>query len=235
MSTIPFKKYVIRSLAIILLLFFLLFVGACVLLWPFAYFNSRESICHANLYYLGYCMEDYYDSIHHLPIFTDGQGNPTLSWRIVSLKEFKEFSDLRLDESWQSKHNWPIIQNLEMDKSFACAFTYPQEKLAAFVALTGEGTAWNEIHEGRKTPQECGDMILIIEIPNPKNHWAEPGDDVTPEEVIKIFTAYKNRKQTFFPPRKHFPNRFYTAWERAGSFDDIENIEELKRRLVIQP
>jgi len=236
MSIISFKKIILHGLAIILLLLLLLIIWLVVFFVPFAIFSSKESSCEGKLFQLGNWTEGYYDSYHHYPVFTDTQGNPTFSWRMVLLQEYYEPKDIRLDESWQSEHNWPIIQRLttHFDYQFACPFTYPKDNRAAFVTLIGEGTAWNEINAGRKTPKECKDMILILEIPNPKNHWAEPGDDVTPKEVIELFTAYKNRKKTFFPPKKHFPNRFYTAWNRLGSFDEIETVEELKRRLVIQ-
>ena len=81
-------------------------------------------------------------------------------------------------------------------------------------------------------------MIIFIEIPNPTNHWAEPGDEISPEEVIRLFESdpglRKNSKISHYSLEDHYPKHFST-WGRLGGqkFDEIEDVEELKRRLVI--
>jgi len=230
-SVIKFPwKYKWATLSIAILLLY------CFYMAYLAEIQMKESICQGRLYQWGKALESYYYSHCPYPDFRDSEGKALLSWRVVLLPlDSKKF---RYDEPWNSEYNTAVIHQIEKGKgyydNFICNFLKGSNTNAAFVALTGEGTAWTEINEGRKRHDECKDMILILETPNPKNHWAEPGDDVTPEEVIEFFTAYKNRKKNFFSPKKHFPNRFYTAGNGLGSFDDIENVEELKRRLVIQ-
>ena len=134
---------------------------------------------------------------------------------------------------------------------FICSCCSSKDKRATYVAVTGPGTAWTEISKGNvKYPMEtCRDMILFIETSEPKNHWAEPGDDVSPEEVIRLFQAdpglvknskpwFKIKRQRFSTPvffchEGHWPKFFATVDGGYELFSEIKSVEELRKRLYV--
>lgn len=239
------KRYVNAKLVIkrILLIFGVCF--AIFLLWFFVYFapwacyDAKESECRSYLYQLGHFLDNYYLLNNTYPNHVDKNGRPTWSWRTVLLiGDFSRFAEgIDFNEPWDSPHNLPILKKLDekVEGSFACRFLYPNDKRAAFVAVTGEGTSWSEISKGNLTPEDCKEMIVFIETPTPRNHWAQPGDDASPEEVIRMYAAYQATEKTLLPPSRHPAKRFVTVGCKSGTFDDIKNVEELKKRLVIDP
>ena len=117
----------------------------------------------------------------------------------------------------------------------------PTVMLSPYVAVTGLGTVWTAMREGiltKDTPNraEFRDMILFIETSEPKNHWAEPGDDVSPDEVIRLFEAdpglVKNSGRPFPKRYSHWPKHFVRFDGSVGSFSEFEDVEALRRALV---
>lgn len=214
-------------------------LGCIVFLSCCTRYNAKETVCRAYIYQLGFYLDHHYRINNTYPRFYNDEGKNIWSWRAVFLLhgDFSRFSsDIRFNEPWNSPHNLPIVKSLDekVEQSFACPFLYPKDNRAAFVAVTGEGTAWNEISNGNLTPEECKEMIVLIETQTPKNHWAEPGDDMTPEEVIKMYTDYKAARKNFLPPSRHPAKRFLTVGCKSETFDDINDVEDLKKRLVVE-
>ena len=231
-----YRKWFIRAVLFLCVAFFIYIVSSAIL---YSRYNAKDVRCTGLLFQLKFQLCEYHDMNHTFPDFADQNGRPTWSWRAAMLPYFapNDYKKIRLDEPWNSVHNLPVVKIIDprVEESMACPFLFWHNKHAAYVAVTGEGTAWTEINKGTVTLEECEDMILLIETENPRNHWAEPGDDMSPEEVIAIFEAYKKRKETYFPPARHPAKCLGTAGRRAMSFDDFKDVEELKKHLIISP
>ena len=193
-----------------------------------------------NMYQLNFAIGDNYQYFYgKYPQYQSEDGTPLWSWR-VALDRYR-FSEegFHIDEPWNSEHNLKGTERSDNDRPFVCPFHIHKDKLASYVAVTGPGTVWTETNNGNvKYPREtCRDMILFIETTEPKNHWAEPGDDVSPEEVIRLFQAdpglVKNSKQFFPGSGGHWPKRFATVEGWHELFSEIKSVEELRKRLYV--
>lgn len=196
--------------------------------------TANENGCKGGFYFIASSVENSLELNHQFPFFSNDNNEITWSWRAWVL--LLGGSSIKTNEFWNSEYNTTYIKQHSLDGSY---FTCPScsKKHASYVAVTGPGTLWTETNRGRvKDPYKYGDMILIIETTEPKNYWAEPGDDASPEDVIRMFQAdpglVKNSKQSMFST-EHWPKYFITLNNRCCSFAEIKDVEELKRRLVI--
>ena len=246
------KKYkIIRYGLVIIILFSLLLTYAT----RFARSSAQMVQCYANIYYIAFVLGNYLDLHGSYPQYQSEDGTPLWSWRVVLYEsQFTVKSPdqgFHKDEPWNSDHNFQVVVQSNNDRSFVCPCRIHKDKRATYVAVTGPGTAWTEISNGNvKHPKEtCRDMILFIETNEPKNHWAEPGDDVSPDEVIRLFQAdpglVKNSKSwsivrgkhdsepVFFCTEGHWPKFFATVGGGYGLFSEIKSVEELRKRLIV--
>ena len=245
------------ALVILLLLFWLIYAAMPASL------NVKMIWCYDNIYKLHYKIGEYqryYDGKY--PQYQSEDGTQLWSWRFVREDPTCQYPDpnnrFHRDEPWNSERNLQAIEQSHVDSMFICPCCRSKDKRATYVAVTGPGTAWTEISNGNvKYPREtCRDMILFIETTEPKNHWAEPGDDVSPEEVIRLFQAdpglVKNSKQLFifqgpyhssryikdsphayFCKEGHWPKFFATVGGSCDLFSEIKSVEELRKRLYV--
>lgn len=156
------------------------------------------------------------------------------SWRgIVVLEFYRE--DFDFAKPWNFPENLKLAESLNVEEMFSTS--YGQNKnLANFVAVKGPGTLWTETLNGRvKDPRKHSEMIIVIETIEPKNFWSKPGDDVSPDDVIRMFEAdpglAKNSKASIFS--RWIPKFFACFNNECYSFDKIKDVEELKRLLII--
>ena len=167
------------------------------------------------------------------------------SWRIVVLRSLDiggdVFERLYLDKSWNSEHNFPLTETIHKKEYFTCTCEREgREMRATYVAVTGPGTVWTGLRNGTiKYNYEIGNMILVIETSEPKNHWAEPGDDVSPEEVIRLFEAdpglVKNSSKKSLSPYSHWPKHFVRLNGTVGRFDAFPDVDSLRKALIVVP
>ena len=64
---------------------------------------------------IGFAMHNYHDTFNHLPIITDKDGKPLLSWRVALLPQLEEetlYKEFKLDEAWDSDHNKKLLERL---------------------------------------------------------------------------------------------------------------------------
>ena len=145
--------------------------------------------------------------------------------------------NIRFDEQWNSEYNIEQLSKYH-NNYFTCPSVRPKEQRSTYVAVSGPGTVWTEVNEGRlKEPYiNCPEMIIIIETTEPKNYWAEPGDDASPEDVIRLFEAdpglKTNSKQSIFS-KGHWPKHFIRADGSCGNFGEIKDVDELRRLLIV--
>lgn len=226
-------KLIVLGFVIVTLLIFL----ACFVIT--ARNNARTFLCRACIYQLCFAIRDYQDLHEKYPCYTSQDGNPLWSWRFVMQEPQRTNSNnYHRDDLWNTEHNLQTLSQIDIDRWFVCPFNITKDNRASYVAVTGKGTAWTEISNGNvKYPEEtCRDMILIIETTEPRNHWAEPGDDVSPADVIRLFQAdpglVKNSKLPFLR-KGHWPKHFATVGGSIKTFSDIKSLEELRRRLIV--
>jgi len=234
-------RYCLVTISLLLLLCWLIY--AVMMSVMSATSNAKMVQCYGNIYSIAHRIRDYQNFYGNYPQYQSEDGTELWSWRIA-LEESRftsEFPEQRFhrDEPWNSEHNLQAIEQSGMDRAFVCPCRISKDKRATYVAVTGPGTAWTEISKGnvKYSTATCRDMILFIETTEPKNHWAEPGDDVSPEEVIRLFQAdpglVKNSKQWFPGHGGHWPKRFATVEGSHELFSEIKSVEELRKRLYV--
>ena len=239
-----------RFIKIGVITFLILLLGFIALLIPAVVAAKRAANrmgCMSNLKGLCLSIHDYRyrdeAKINHekLPFFGDKTtGEEYWSWRVTFVAwDFYNKPIFRLDEPWDSEYNLSLLKKKTASHYFFCHADSQKEK-SCYVAVKGPGTVWTEMENGNLPGSfgNYGEMILIIETPFPTNHWAQPGDDITPEEVIRLFEAdpglVKNSKQGWWDV-SHWPKNFVRADGSTGSFNEIKDVEELRKRLIISP
>lgn len=165
------------------------------------------------------------------------------SWRIVALRSHDIggdiFERLNFYEPWNSERNLPLLENVRRLEYFTCPCEMEGgEKQATYVAVTGPGSVWTELHNGTiEYNYEVGNMILVIETTEPKNHWAEPGDNISPESVIRLFESdpglVKNSSKKSVSSYSHWPKHFVRLNGTTGRFDEFPDVDALKQALII--
>lgn len=209
--------------------------------------SSHRIDCINQLHGICLAVQDYHyrDKINHekLPFYGDKTtGEEYWSWRavwILSGYPYQKAPKFRLTEPWNSEYNLPLFKEKPYPNYFFCPGDEQREK-ASYVAVTGPGTVWTELQNDNllKYTWDYSEMIFIIETPFPKNFWAEPGDDVTPEDVIRLFEAdpglVKNSKQKWWD-FSHWPKNYVSFDGVAKNFDEIKDVEELRKMLILPP
>ena len=210
---------------------------------------AHRTNCVSQLYSLCISVQDYqyskdrHRSLTKLPFYGDKEtGDEFWSWRSSYLMHFEPYHSknrFRFDEPWNSEYNFPLFKKTDVARHFTCPCEYPKDKRASYVAVKGPGTFWTEMQNGNLPGEfyDYKDTIIIIETSEPKNYWAEPGDDVSPEDVVRLYNTdpglVKNSQNSSESGYSHWPKHFVTAIGDVKGFDTIKNVEELKKRLVI--
>ena len=226
----------------IVVLSLFIFFSCYLILIPLAKKKACSLHCHGLLYQMD--VRQYYMKYRRFPDTNKSvqsiEGN--WSWRVRNYLSLSagETSPYIMNEDWNSDSNLALIQSSSrsLRSTLTCPCSDSCDDKSTYVALVGEGTLWNEINNGHLESMEPHhkQMIIIIETTEPTRHWAEPGDDVTPEEVIRLFEAdpglVKNSKA--WPWTKgHWPKHYVTADHVVHSFDGIKSVEELKKLLIL--
>ena len=225
------KKYLFISILVLFLLWF-------TYSFMFTRSEGKRVQCYARVYQYALALRNYSDYYGSYPQYYSVDGTPLWSWRFIVEQPPYIGLDFRKDEIWNSEHNLPLVKRIDTDKHHICPGSSSKDNLATYVAVTGPGTVWTEYNNGRlKKPRSYySEMIIAIETTESKCRWAEPGDDVSPEDVIRLFQAdpglVKNSK--FWPIIKcHWPKYYISTDGGVHQFSEIKNIEELKRRLIL--
>jgi hypothetical protein len=130
----------------------------------------------------------------------DKEKKPLYSWRVLLLPYLGEnelYQKLKLDESWNSPHNGPLLASTP--KLFQMPLERMRPGLTVFVVCQGEGTAFPpdrplNFSDGFK--DGTANTLLIVEAALPV-HWASPGDIfLTPEVNAKMRLGTRSGKGT---------------------------------------
>lgn len=193
--------------------------------------DAIDMRCQGKLYELQTNMKHYlegyaaYRQNNRFPSYVDENGNEKWSWRVFFIlmhePEFqpdKTFISENDKANYIKKYSYP---------SLLCSHT-PESDISPFVAIKGPGTLWSSIDNGIPIPDSIqSKMIIMLETPFPTKKWYEPGDDLSPNDVIKLYENYKSSKLKLI-----HGSIYYATFAGTGSFDDIKNAEELKERLI---
>ena len=210
---------------------------------------AHRMLCTSYLYRLCFSVHEYQFrdkapmKYEKLPFYGDKtSGEEYWSWRAIWIlyNDPDGKTRFRFSEPWNSQYNLSLFNETQEEAShFFCPCDLQKEK-SSYVAVKGPGTLWTEMQDGNLPGDfwDYGDMILIIETTEPKNFWAEPGDDITPEEVIRLFEAdpglVKNSQQKWWN-LSHWPKNFVRADGLAENFGTIKEVEELRKLLIVSP
>jgi len=250
---IPMKnstKKVVIWIATILLILLFGFIVFVILSIPTALTAARlaaqRMTCISHLKGICLAIQEYQSKNKEIPFFGDKTtGDEYWSWRAVIIAQ-NEKIQFRFSEPWNSEYNLPLFEGqipndpdeLQSPRCMFCSGDEQREK-SSYVAVKGPGTVWTEMQNGNLPGNlwDYPEMILIIETSEPKNFWAEPGDDITPEEVIRLFETdpglVKNSKQSFRNWTSHWPKNYVTAGNEPKNFDTIKSVEELRKLLTV--
>jgi prepilin-type processing-associated H-X9-DG protein len=133
-----------------------------------------------NLKQIGLALISYHDEKGTFPpaYTVDADGKPLHSWRVLILPYLEEpglFSQIRLDEPWDSPHNRQFHSRMPR------AFMAPGQttgQTTDYLAITGQGT----IFDGDKTSRMMditdgtSNTILVVEANGRNVNWMEPKD-----------------------------------------------------------
>lgn len=239
-TLITFKKwYSVIIMMCIVVMFFLFW--KCAFMLNKQRYESMDCVCYSKLYCirdriqsLYWATNNCYFSTNHFPLFADKNGGEQWSWRLCFLLNEKNNSKETFDpqQNFASEsdklyyiHDFPSWNSL-----FTCQFKGKTD-LSSFVAVKGKGTLWTLREHNVNVPDEVTkQMIILLETPFPSKKWYEPGDDISPEEVIRLYIAYKDGTLSI-----RNKSIYYATLNTVGNFDEIPNIEELKKKLVYTP
>ncbi len=160
--------------------------------------KMREERCDRNLRDLYVASVEYCDAHGTYPpaFTTDEKGNKLHSWRVLLLPYLKEaelYSQIRLDEPWDSEWNrqfWTKTPNV-----YRCAsMPVPTEDnglaqydRCAFSCVVGEKTAFpsdGAAIDPKNLPDGAANTILYTERKNPVN-WMDPNSDITEQCALE--------------------------------------------------
>jgi hypothetical protein len=110
----------------------------------------------------------------------DGNGQPTLSWRVALLPYLDEealYKEFRLDEPWDSLHNKRLLKKLPaVYKASLESWRQPAKWKTSLLVFTGPGTIF-EGGKGIKKEEVDDETILLTLLPNSKAvYWTKPAD-----------------------------------------------------------
>ena len=229
--------------------------------WQRASIEASRLQCHSQMLGLYFCIQNNMYEEGKPPLYDSCDGTEEYwSWRTRYFKrssftsvDMGLFEQFNFDEPWNSEHNLPLVEKIQTNRLESYHFYCPSDRgscndsldvsRSSYVAVIGSGTIWSALREGvlsKDAPcfYEFGDMILFIETSEPKNHWAEPGDDVSPEEVIRLFEAdpglVKNSGKPFPSRYSHWPKHFVRLNGTVGRFDEFPDVDTLRKALVIE-
>ena len=235
-----------KAKKLILITFGVVF-AACVLCFFYLYLLREVSATTSGscLAQLRPSISGYYERYNSFPEYlSDDKETETWSWRVVlphALTQFGRQDDkIQYDYAWDSDQNAKALESATkyIGRHFSIKKSDREKGLSVFVAVKGKGTIWTETNLGNiSDPYKYPNMIMVIELPQSKNFWAEPGDDITPDQVIQLFQEdgglVKNSKQPIFST-DNWPKFYLTVYGEIRKFSEIKNVEELRKLLIIE-
>ena len=124
---------------------------------------------------LGLALHNYHDEFGCFPHASSPADGPTAhSWRALvtphlgdnfeGVADFKR--EYRFDEVWNGLHNCELLER------------YWFRKTARYLAVVGQETLWppNGCRTLLDVPDGTGNTIMLVEMPQSKTLWLEPGD-----------------------------------------------------------
>jgi hypothetical protein len=155
------------------------FVGSAeAVRWASVRFTAVNS-----LEYLGLAFQAYHDEYGCLPpaAVRAPDGRPLLSWRVLLLPYLEDqelYRKFRLDESWDSPHNKPLLEKMPGiyrpvpgNPVAEPYLTYYQVFVGNGTVFEGAGRTWKEIEEAHG----CANTILVVEAGEAVS-WTAPVD-----------------------------------------------------------
>jgi hypothetical protein len=120
---------------------------------------------------------------------TDGATGPAHSWRVLLLPFLDQrslYSQVRLDEPWDSPANQRLLKAMPEDYRSPCVKDKGSLE-ANYFAVMGPQTPWCH-RDGGPRPGPSRDAIMLIELPGSKTPWMKPYDP-TLEELLDMLLA----------------------------------------------
>ncbi len=183
--------------------------------------GARRERCEYNLSQLYRATSEYVDAYGaYPPAYTlDSEGKPRHSWRVLLLPylgEEKLYSQIRLNEAWDSEWNsqfWGKTPSLFQCASIPVYSENGEENLdktrrCSFSCVLGKSTLFSD--DGKPVfPEEIVDgasnVVVYVERRDPVN-WMSPQDELTEEQVLS---------ENDLPVSER---RGFGSWHGAGSY-----------------
>jgi len=191
-------RWILRGLAV-LVLFSCLLLAPCVV----EIRNGEGYVYSAyQLRVLGSAMRMYHEHNGCLPpaVITDKAGRPLYSWRVALLPYVEAdvvYREFKLDESWDSPHNAPLLA--KMPRCFSVGgggssppyATHYQVFVGPGTAFERGGLTWNDFPDG------LANTILIVEAAEPVP-WTKPADlNYQPDQPLPSLGGVHERPVKF--------------------------------------
>ena len=214
----------------------LLIVGVLVVLLVPSSGTPRESrrrvACCGHLQKIGYALHNYHDTFIKFPpsYTTDAQGRPLHSWRVLILPYLERrdiYDQLRLDEPWNSPHNWAILRDEPAPDCYRCVSNESDNlQETHYLAVVGPNAAMGETKPTSMSHIIDGtsNTLIVLEVGRSNIHWAAPGD--LSSEKITLNGALGQ-------PRSKHPGGFHgLLCDGSVCFIDSNIDRETLRRLL---
>jgi len=145
---------------------------------------ARQSSSNCRLKQLGIALHNYHDQCGTFPpaYFTDADGKPMHSWRVLLLPYFEEqglkdlYRQYRFEEPWNSPHNQQLADKTPRLYHSPCDTGHEGE--ASYLAVVGNETGWPAPQA--VTIKGIGDgtvnTIALVEVANSGINWLNPRD-----------------------------------------------------------
>jgi hypothetical protein len=144
--------------------------------------KAARQLSVANLTLLTQTMHDYHDVNDHFPpaAIHNKDGKALLSWRVLLLPYLNQddlFQQFHLDESWDSRHNKPLLARMPKHYAPPVPGKAKEEHSTFYQVFVGKGTIFegtegvslDEITDG------TSNTIMIVEAAEPVP-WTKPAD-----------------------------------------------------------
>ncbi len=188
-----------------------------------------------NLKQIGLAILNFHDVYRQGPqaVVTDVEGRPLSSWRFRILPFMEAIMrDVDFSLSWDHPDHQYFTSRGWSTYCWRNTQTGPERLCTNVVAVTGHGSAFDD----RAPPHSelPPDLILVIEVPDTKIHWMQPGDidiEAIDESILKgpdgggIHVLFKDGAVVFIPRD--------TPLETLKRFLTVEGAKQYDRKMLL--